>query len=113
MTTPGGDIATLIAEHDAVLSTCDVLRVLTRDQLRWKLASGRWQQPACGVVIAHSGPPTGAQMLRATQLRMGPQSALAGLTAAGLDGLTGFGDNAPLAGRPVHVLGGWPANRSP
>ena len=104
MTTLGGGIATLIAEHDAVLSTCDVLRFMTKDQLRWKLASGRWQQPARGVVIAQSGPLTGAQMLRATQLRMGPQSALAGLTAAGLDGLKGFGDNTPFAGRPVHVL---------
>lgn len=104
MPTPGDDIATLIAEHEGVLSTCDVLRFLTKDQLRWKIASGRWQQPARGVVIAHSGPPTGIQMLRATQLRMGPRSALAGLTAAGLDGLKGFGDNEPLAARPVHVL---------
>ena len=104
MTRLGDDIATLIAEHDGVLSSCDVLRLITKDQLRWKLASGRWQRPARGIVIAQSGPLTGAQMLRATQLRMGPQSALAGLTAAGLDGLKGFGNNAPFDGRAVHVL---------
>ena len=37
-------------------------------------------------------------------LRAGPRAVLAGLTAARLDGLTGFGDKASFAESPIHLL---------
>jgi very-short-patch-repair endonuclease len=98
------DLAKIIADQDAVLSSSVVLRFLTDDQLRWKISSGRWQKPARGVVVAQSGPLTDGQLLRAALLRAGPQSALAGLTAARLDGLKGFDDKASFAEYPIHVL---------
>ena len=59
---------------------------------------------ARGVVVAQSGPLTDGQNLRAALLRAGPQAVLAGLTAARLDGLTGFGDKASFAESPIHLL---------
>jgi hypothetical protein len=67
------------------------------------------------VVVAHSGPLTDRQALRAALLRAGPQVALAGLTAARLDGFSGFGDKAPLADGPIHLLvpGGYKRRMAP
>jgi hypothetical protein len=46
-----------------VVSTAAVLRYLTPAALRWWLASGRWQQPCRGVVVAQSGPLSATQRL--------------------------------------------------
>ena len=94
----------VLADHDGVLSTSTALKFMTEDQLRWRVMSGRWQKPARGVVVAQSGPLTDRQLLRAALLRAGPQAALAGLTAARLDGLRGFDDNRPLAETTIHLL---------
>jgi hypothetical protein len=94
----------VLADHDGVLSTSTVLKFMTEDQLRWRVSSGRWQKPARGVVVAQSGPLTDRQLLRTALLRAGPQAALAGLTAARLDGLSGFDDNRPLAETTIHLL---------
>lgn len=80
------------------------LEFLTEDQLRWRVASGRWQKPARGVVVAQSGPITEPQFFRAALLRAGPQAALAGLTAARLDGFKGFDDKRSLAQAPIYLL---------
>jgi hypothetical protein len=101
---PLRNISEVLVAHEGVLSTSAVLRFMSEDQLRWKIASGRWQKPSRGVVIAQSGPLTERQSLRVALLRAGPQSALAGLTAARLDGFKGFDDKAPLADRPVYLL---------
>ena len=77
---------------------------MSEDQLRWKISSGRWQKPARGVVVAQSGPLTGRQLLRVALLATGPQAALAGLTAAQLDGLTGFDDRGKIGDRPIYLL---------
>jgi hypothetical protein len=81
-------------DAEGVLTAAAALRHMSEDQLRWKITSGRWQKPARGVVVAQSGPLTERQMLRVTLLAAGPHAALAGLTAARLDGLTGFGDKS-------------------
>jgi very-short-patch-repair endonuclease len=94
----------LLDDHDGVLSTSDILGFMTRKQLRWQISTGHWQKPAHGVVVAQSGPLTERQLLRATLLRAGPQAALAGLTAARLDGFTGFGDKVSPIERPVYLL---------
>jgi very-short-patch-repair endonuclease len=94
----------VLADHEGVISTSDALRFMTENQLRWQISSGRCQKPARGVVVAHSGPLTDRQILRAALLRAGPRAVLAGLTAARLDGLTGFGDKASFAESAVHLL---------
>jgi very-short-patch-repair endonuclease len=95
----------LLNSHDGVLSTGTAMKYLTRDALRWRVSSGRWQQPCRGIVVAHSGPLTEVQALRIAVLWAGPGATLAGLTAARLDGLTGFEDRGkPPAERPVHLL---------
>jgi hypothetical protein len=98
------DLSEVLEAQEGVLSTSTALRFMSEDQLRWKISSGRWQRPSRGVVIAHSGPPTEGQLLRAVLLRAGPRSALAGLTAARLDGFKGFDDKAPFADRPIYLL---------
>lgn len=67
--------------------------------------SGRWQRPAKGVVVRHSGPLSHDDRVWCELLVQGPRAALAGLTAASFDGLTGFSSAAifvavPRGGRP-------------
>lgn len=105
----------LLADHDGVLSTAMALKFMTEDQLRWRIASGRWQKPARGVVVAQSGPLTERQRFRAALLRAGPQAALAGLTAARLEGFKGFEDQRSFAETPIHLLvpGGYKRRAAP
>jgi very-short-patch-repair endonuclease len=93
----------LLREQDGVVSTATALGWMSRQQLRWRVASGRWQQPCSGIVVAHSGPMTQKQQLWAALLWAGEGAVLAGLTAARLDGLEGFAgrDNAV---QPIHLL---------
>src|SRR5215469_5090891 len=97
-------LAEALDDTDGVLTAAAALRYLSEDQLRWKISSGRWQKPARGVVVAQSGPLTGSQLLRVTLLAAGPRAALAGLTAAKLDGLTGFDDKGKESDRPIYLL---------
>jgi hypothetical protein len=98
------ELAGLFDDHDGVLNTSDILRHMTQKQLLSQIAAGRWQKPVYGVVVAQSGPLTERQLLRTALLRAGPRAALAGLTAARLDGFTGFDDKAPICNRPVYLL---------
>ncbi len=98
------ELADLLSGQDGVLCVEGAMKYLTRDALRWRVSSGRWQQPCRGVVVAHSGPLTEIQVLRIAALWAGPGAALAGLTAATLDGLQGFADRGRPADRPIHVL---------
>lgn len=73
--------------------------------VRWMVRSGRWQRPAKGVVVRHSGPLSHDDRVWCELLVQGPRAALAGLTAASFDGLTGFSSPAifvavPRGGRP-------------
>src|SRR6476659_5634144 len=98
-------LAELLDRQDGVLRVDAAMRHLTRDALRWRVSSGRWQQPCRGIVVAQSGPLTGIQVLRIAVLWGGPDAALAGLTAAQLDGLSGFVDQGRQpAERPIHLL---------
>jgi hypothetical protein len=97
-------ISDLIAEHGGVLSTKVLLTRVTREKIRWHVSSGRWQQPCRGVVVAHSGELTDEQVLRVALMHAGPRAVLAGLTAARLDGLKGFGDRPPVREGPIYLL---------
>jgi Protein of unknown function (DUF559) len=94
----------LLEETDSVLDTATALTCLTVGELRWRVTSGRWQQPFKGAIVAHNGPLTDRQLLRLALLRTGPRAVLGGLTAARLDGLTGFGDKVPFAQSPIYVI---------
>ena len=96
-------LAHLLSWHDGVLRVDAAMKYLTRDALRWRVKSGRWQQPCRGIVVAQSGPLTEFQALRIAALWAGPGGALAGLTAASLDGLQGFTDRGGPE-RPIHIL---------
>jgi len=84
----------LLASKDGVLQTRLALTHLSPSALRWRLKSGRWQQPCRGVVVAHSGPLTTTQILRVAVIWAGRGAVLAGLTAARLQGFRGFDDKA-------------------
>lgn len=92
------DLDELLDWRGGVVSTSEVLSCLSPAALRWRLASGRWQRPFRGVIVAHSGPLSAEQQLWTVLLWAGPGALLAGLTAARLDGLRGFNDPA------VHLL---------
>ena len=98
------DLSDLLEDHDGVITTSEILGFMTQMQLRWLVSTGRWQKPVRGVIVAQSGPLTERQMLRAALLRAGPQAALAGLTAAALDGFTGFNGKKPFVNRPIYLL---------
>jgi very-short-patch-repair endonuclease len=99
----------LLRKQDGVVSTASALGWLSRQQLRWRVTSGRWQQPCHGIIVAHSGPMTQKQQLWAALLWAGEGAVLAGLTAARLDGLDGF-PGRENAAQPIHLL--VPASRS-
>jgi hypothetical protein len=90
----------LLAWQDGVLETRSALTYLSPGTLRWRLESGRWQQPCRGVVVAHSGPLTDAQILWVAITWAGRGAALAGLTAARLQGFRGFDEKA----NSIHLL---------
>ena len=85
------------------MNTTSALGWMSRQELRWRLTSGRWQRPCHGIVVAHSGPVTEQQRLWAAVLWAGPGAVLAGLTAARLDGLQGFPGHDAVADRPIHL----------
>ena len=104
MNLQGQSLVDMLAEHEGVLGTSQVLRFMSESQLRWQITSGRWQKPSHGVVVAQSGPLTGGQLVRAALLRAGPGAVIAGLTAARLDGFKGIDDKRPMHEMPIYFL---------
>jgi very-short-patch-repair endonuclease len=98
------ELAELLAGAEGVLDTASALKCLTKSELRWRIASGRWQRPCRGVVVAHSGPLTQRQLWRVALLSAGPHAALGGLTAARLDGFEWFTDKGAIANGSIHVI---------
>jgi Protein of unknown function (DUF559) len=90
----------LLAWQDGVLATRSALTYLSPGALRWRLESGRWQQPCRGVAVVHSGPLTDAQMLWVAIMWAGRGAALAGLTSARLQGFRGFDEKV----NSIHLL---------
>jgi very-short-patch-repair endonuclease len=86
------------ASQCGVLSVAEAVTSIGHAAVRWRIQSGRWQRPCRGVVVTHSGPLSSEQLLWVVVLGAGTGAALAGLTAARLDGLIGFDD-----GR-IHVV---------
>jgi very-short-patch-repair endonuclease len=93
-----GNLGELCARQAGVLTIAAAFRGLGESAVRWRLASGRWRRICHGVIVTHSGPLTEEQCLWVAVLAAGGGAVLAGLTAAKLDGLSGFED------RRVHLL---------
>ena len=81
--------------QEQTASRAQLLTFMTKDAVRAKVVSKRWQVPYPGVVIMHSGPISPAQQLWVDLLCCGEGAVLAGLTAAIADGLTGFQPEHP------------------
>jgi very-short-patch-repair endonuclease len=96
-------LADLLEQQDGVIDAASALGWMSRQELRWRVSSGRWQRPCHGVVVAHSGPITQQQQLRVSVLWAGEGAVLGGLTAARLDGLEGFSSSG-YSDPPVHLL---------
>ncbi|HUA27456.1 MAG TPA: DUF559 domain-containing protein [Streptosporangiaceae bacterium] len=94
----GAEFERLRARQAGVLTLASAVRYVGRSAVRSRLASGRWRLVAARVLVTQSGPLTDRQQLWASVLAAGQGAALAGLTAARLDGLAGFRD------REIHVL---------
>ncbi len=103
LTKSSPELAEILRRQDGVVDTASALRYASPAMIRWRVVSGRWQQPCRGILVAHPGPLSGQQEQWMAVLWAGPGSALAGLAAAQADGLTGF------ASRAIHVL--TPASR--
>jgi uncharacterized protein DUF559 len=87
-----GELAELCDRRAGVLTVAEARRCLGESALRWRLTSGRWQRASHGVLVAQPGPLTQEQRLWVSVLATGHGAVLAGLTAARLEGLTGFED---------------------
>jgi Protein of unknown function (DUF559) len=90
--------AALLQRQSHVVSVADAVSCLGRAHVRWMVASGQWQRPCRGVVVTFSGPLAREHHQWVAVLAAGRSAVLAGLSAARLDGLTGFG------GQQVHLL---------
>ena len=90
----------LLSSHDRVLGIGSLLAYLSDDAISWRLKSGRWQQPCRGIIVAQSGPLNSLQMMRVAVLWAGPGAALAGLSAARLQGFSGFDRKSDA----IHVI---------
>lgn len=77
-------------QHATVLRSHEAFARYGRHHVRWMVQSGRWQRPAKGVVVLHSGSLTRDERLTSELLIQHRSAVLAGLTAASLDGLQGF-----------------------
>ena len=73
-----------------VMSMRDAVDVFGRAKVRWMIEAHRRQSPHARVVVLHSGPVSAADRQLVALAACGPTSVLAGLTAAELDGLSGF-----------------------
>jgi Protein of unknown function (DUF559) len=88
----GTEFERLRAKQAGVLTLASAVGCVGRPAVRSRLASGRWRLVAVRVLVTQSGPLTDQQQLWVSVLAAGEGAALAGLTAARLGGLTGFGD---------------------
>ena len=77
-------------EPPTVLRTRDANELFGASHVRWMVQSGRWQRPAKGVVVRHSGGLSFTESVTCELLAQHSSAALGGLTAATLDGLRGF-----------------------
>jgi hypothetical protein len=93
-----------LRNRDDVIDVPTAMKFLSRDEIRWRVESGRWQRTARGILVTHSGPITAGQAYRIAQMWAGPGAVIGGFTAARLDGLTWFAGNRGETGERIDLL---------
>jgi hypothetical protein len=78
---------TAMSSVETVLTIADACQRFGVGRLRWMVKSGRWQSPARGVVVLHSGPMTADEVVQSEVFAHGPRAVLGGVSAASADGL--------------------------
>ncbi len=84
------DCMAMVDNHGSVLTVRQALTFMTRGEIRARVANRRWQRPHRGVLVTHNGPLTADEEMWVCLLAAPPGSALAGASAAQLEGLRGF-----------------------
>lgn len=92
------ELTWLLFRQEGVLTGAQARRLLSAATVRHRLESGRWRAVHRNVYVAQTGTITDEQRLWIAVLGCGPQTALAGLTAATRCGLRGF------ATAGIHVI---------
>jgi hypothetical protein len=92
------ELGAVLQQQHGVVTIASAVGWLGKAAVRWRIHTGRWQQPCHGVVVTHSGPLSSDELLWVVVLGAGTEAVIGGLTGARLDGLTGFDD-----GR-IHVV---------
>jgi very-short-patch-repair endonuclease len=110
MITAPDELASLLIEQDNVIGLEQALRHLSRKAVRWRVESGRWQQPHRSVLVAHNGPIGAAQWGWIAALSVAG-GVLGGLTAAQACGLKGYATPVvhlliPAGSRPPTIPAG-------
>lgn len=88
--TAGYSLEDVLRRQDRVVRPADVAPWLSPAEIRREVADGRWRSPHRGVFVAHNALLTAEQERLVCLLCAPSGSALAGLTAAGIDGFEGF-----------------------
>ncbi|MEO3742800.1 DUF559 domain-containing protein [Plantactinospora sp. B5E13] len=102
------ELTWLLFRQEGVLTRNQACRLVGESALRHRVRTGRWQKVHRSVYVAHNGPVTGEQKLWIAVLAGGPQSFLAGMTAAIRCGLTGFRSEGVHLLRPVGLSSATP-----
>jgi hypothetical protein len=63
---------------------------MSRSEIRWRLTTGRWQQPMRDVIVTHPGPISRIERMWCAVESIGRDAVLGGASAASLDGLRGY-----------------------
>lgn len=84
------------ASQEGLIKRADALKLLTVDQLEWRLRRLRWQQVRPNVYCVTGAPQTRAQQLRAIFMWLGRTFAFSHRTAAALLGFRGYSRNDAL-----------------
>jgi hypothetical protein len=63
---------------------------MSRSEIRWRLTTGRWQQPMRDVLVTHPGPISRIEWMWCAVESIGRDAVLGGASAACLDGLCGY-----------------------
>jgi hypothetical protein len=80
------------ARRDGVIRRLD--ENFTRSYVEAQLRARRWQSPVSPIVVMHNGPLTETQQMWVSLLAAPPGTVIGGVSAAILDGLTGFRPDA-------------------
>ncbi len=86
---------------ETVLTYAEAVARFGRAHVRKMVARGQWSKPAPNVYVIHCGPLTPTERERVALLACGSGAVFGGLTALGVDGLTGIDARRPTIIMPI------------